>query len=258
VLLGLSLSKRALWMLPLYPFFALWIALAWERTFVSKDGTPAPGWKKIAWVLAALIAIAGAVAFATRAKWGATAPETLWVCVCAGCSVFGMFAIGINAAAGKRVVAALQTICVAAILTIAYEAVFRPINERRENRIEFFAQVKKKLGERPIVLVGDSSNEAVWYLHRPKEYIENVLVHELDTHFFNTPNKVLLIRKRDLDRFPKLQEVLVIEEEYSRGTKDKWLLTHADPSKTPDASLFVVPEKHRHRPERKAGDEDEE
>ena len=62
--------------------------------------------------------------------------------------------------------------------------------------------------------------------------------------------------KRDLDRFPKLQEVLVIEESYARGTKDTWLLTHADPAKKPDPSLFIVPEKHRHRPERKAADDD--
>lgn len=237
IALGLSVSKRYLYLLPMYPWLALWIALAWEKTFLSDETKPARYWPAIPFGLGFLFAGAAVAAYLLRDKWLAQSTELLWMSVIGTCCVLGLSSCGMQAARGRRVLASLQLIVVAGLLMIGYESLYRPLEERRENRKEFFSEVAKRLNGRELVMVGESSNEAVWYL-RPKVRLDNVPVAELKEHFFDKPGLALLIRERDLARFPKLKDAVIPEAVLRRNARDSWLLVHAHPENKPDPSLF--------------------
>jgi len=235
--LGLAVSKRALYLLPMYPWLALWIALAWEKTFLRDETKPARLWPAIPFGLGFLFAGACVAAYVTRAKWNAQNTEILWMGVIGACCVLGLSSCGMQAARGRRVLATLQLLAVAGLLMIAYESIYRPLEERRENRKEFFATVQERLNGRALVMVGESSGEAVWFL-RPKVPVDNVPIADLKEHFFDKPGLALLIRDRDLERFPKLKNALVAEVLLKRNTRETWILTHAHPQNKPDPTLF--------------------
>jgi hypothetical protein len=106
------------------------------------------------------------------------------------------------------------------------------------------------------VVLAETSNEAVWYLDRPGEFIDNPRFPELKAQFFDAPRGAMLLAARDkLDsprdpRMAKLKEAITIATEIPRG-KRTYVLAVPRPDRTPDPSIFVA----RKQAETDEGDE---
>jgi hypothetical protein len=123
----------------------------------------------------------------------------------------------------------------AAVATLGFEIVGRPIMERAEDRVAFFTEVNRRLNGRPVVLLGRSANEAVWYLDRPNEVIDNVRFPVLKEAFFEKPGAVLLADAHFVT--PELKDAVSIESELQRG-EDRYYLMVPNPARPPQPALF--------------------
>jgi 4-amino-4-deoxy-L-arabinose transferase-like glycosyltransferase len=179
IALGLIISKRDLYLLPLYPFLALWIGWAWERNFLAVEGS------------------------SLSRRWRIS----------------------------------MAALAFAAVGLITFEIIARPILERGEDREAFFRTVRERLNGRPVVLLGRSANEAVWYLDRPTEDIDNVRFPALKDAFFGKPGTVLLVLDDPSFMRPELKDAISIESELQRGP-DRYYLMVADPTRPPKETLF--------------------
>ena len=239
VLLGLIVSKRALYLLPLYPFFALWLAWFWEVKFLAREGEPCGKSLSAVFVLLPALLVGGCgIVVSKRELLGLQDTELALLLILCGAIAVQLFFVSRSMAAGLRVKATFQILAAAAALCIGYEAVVRPVHERDEDSVVFYRKVCEQLNGRKVVMLGDSSNEAVWYLNRPKESIDDVRYPDLKSRFFDAGEVVLLAKERELLSTPKLKDVLIIERMLERGN-DKWVMAVPDKSKTPDPSIFV-------------------
>src|SRR5262249_55228829 len=57
-IMGLAGAKRSLYLLPLYPFFALWVALVWDRVLSESTNRLRSAWKGLLITIAVLAALA--------------------------------------------------------------------------------------------------------------------------------------------------------------------------------------------------------
>jgi 4-amino-4-deoxy-L-arabinose transferase-like glycosyltransferase len=137
--------------------------------------------------------------------------------------------------------AALAVLAVAALLTIGYEAAWRPRYERQANRAAFYAALKEKLDGKPVVLLGLSSNEAVWYLDRPTDPIDDVRRPDLKARFFDAPGTRLLLPMKllDAETGAALKAALTFEVLPEERDGERYALALPDPAHPPDPSVFV-------------------
>ena len=257
-IMGISISKRPLYLLPIYPFLALWVAWLVDAAFLVHEGQNFC--RRCANVLAAgAVVLFGGLAVAAHwlpnlAQWfpklvppvRAEKAELLLMSVLfAGLAVVGASA-AVHLKAGLNYKALLRILAMAVALIIGYEAVVLPIRERDADRVSFFAAVRERIQNRPFVMNGESSNEAVWYVDRPNEELKNPPVEKLKAEFFEKPGVLMLAvlkkikLKHDVQIDPKLlSAVRVLGDPIVRGP-DKYILAEPDPEHPPDPSVFVA------------------
>jgi 4-amino-4-deoxy-L-arabinose transferase-like glycosyltransferase len=161
-LLGFAVSKRSLYLLPIYPFLAMVLA----RTFES--------------MLAYLVIPFGK---ATTAVFAAVLP----LCVLVTLKANGFLAH----------------------------------SERRE---AFYERIQSVVGDRSLIMFGESANEAVWFLDcRPT--VERLARADLQTRFLNQPDTVLLVSEKILAREPGLRDSLHVIFKHRCGEKSWTLAT---------------------------------
>lgn len=247
-LMGVAASKRTLYMLPLYPVLSLWLALAWERIFYAEGASAAPAalrklWGGLLGLLALLAGVAAAglaaaLALGRAARLGIpfefSAEETVLAWIFGLALAASAVLVLRDLKAGRRSQAGIKALFSIAALLMAQEAVIRPAQERFENRAEFYAAVAQAAAGRPLVLLGTSSNEAVWYLDRP---VDDVSMPVLKDAFFGTPGAVLLLDETEFRKKEKLRAAVrkLVSIPYG-GTE--YHLVEPDPAHPPEPSMF--------------------
>lgn len=239
LLLGLIVSKRALYLLPLYPFLSLWIAWYWENAFLAREGERCGKAWSAGFTIAGIAVIAGiTVAFRHRDELLMSGNEMPLLLIL-GVSIAGaLYLISKSLERGQRMQACLQILAVASVLCIGYEAVFRPIRERDADSVLFYKKVSERLQGRQLVMMGDSSNEAVWFLDRPNELVDDIRYPDLKARFFDAKEVVLLMKDKEMQSTPKLAEALALEGVIERGD-ERWVLATPNKYVTPDPAIFV-------------------
>ena len=101
----------------------------------------------------------------------------------------------------------------------------------------FYRAVRDCVGDRPLVMFGESENEAVWYLDRstPVDRLSRV---ELSTRFFRREDTLLLVSEKILAREPELRRSIVTLATLQRGGR-KFLIGRPDANAPPDPALFA-------------------
>lgn len=245
-LMGVAASKRTLYMLPLYPALSLWLALVWEKVFHAETEAGA-ALRKLWGVLLSAVAVLAGVAAAGFAvvlalgraeqigfKFAFSAEETVIACIFGSALAASAVLVLRDLLAGRRARAGFQALASVLVLLLAQEAVIRPAQERFENRAEFYARVAEAAGARTLVLLGTSSNEAVWYLDRP---VDDVSMPALKEAFFETPGAVLLLDEQEYRKKEKLRAAVRKLASIPYGATE-YHLVEPDPAHPPDASMF--------------------
>ena len=201
-IMGISISKRPLYLLPIYPYIALWVAWLLDATFLEKEGMSFC--VRCANTLGALLAVLfGGLAIAVHwapSRWPAFKPlpseMTMLSVLLVVLAVFGL-AASQNLKVGRRFNFMVQILSMAAALVIGYEAVVVPIRERDADRVQFFGAVRERIGDRALVTFEDSANESVWYMNRPDQEIKQLRRPDLKKWFESTPSALLLTPEND-------------------------------------------------------------
>jgi 4-amino-4-deoxy-L-arabinose transferase-like glycosyltransferase len=237
----LSLSKRGLYLLPLYPFASLWIAWTWEclDSNVAQNRFAAWLWK---WLLRLLI-VATPLAAATLA-WpdlpvadSASTAETILAVFCvvliALCAVFAWRQVGLSPAGGQ---AAGWLFAALFAALFSYEATLRPRIERAADLEGFYREIARFAGDRPLVMLGESSNEAVWHLDKPTDDVRRP---ELRKRLFDTPGALLLTTDKVLNdpQRPELKNAVRVLQTIKRKER-VFHLAEPDPQNTPANNIF--------------------
>lgn len=272
LVLGLAASKRSLYLLPLYPLLAVWIAWAWERIFLRRagfvecawgEGAPdaskpdarsvrkgesisSPSRLETVWsillgavgVLAALGAAALHVIL-LREPGGLGSSYGLGEKIMAGA---GNFALCVGAAmlirdlVAKRLgQASFQALALVAALGLLYEASLQPARWREEHRAAGYAELGEAVGARPLIWLGGKCSEAVWYLKRTVPNARRC--ENLGVLFFRVPEARLLVRDREWQASAPLRAAA--RELRSWKLKDEtYRLVAAEPGRTPDPLFF--------------------
>ncbi|HYF49683.1 MAG TPA: glycosyltransferase family 39 protein [Planctomycetota bacterium] len=244
IILGIAVSKRALYILPIYPYLALWIAHAWDEGFLSREGQPVAR-STVTTIKLLMIAVLGGGVFVAFMldRFEHLPNEQL----AAGLVFLAIAVCGFLAAQhlqrGARFSASLLVLFAGAFLAIGYESVIRPFEEREVDSRNFYAQVREHLNGRHVVVLGHTANEAVWYLDRPKDNIDNLRYPDLKAKFFESPGTVLLVPEKELNKKiigerSLLKEALIIEGKVQRY-KTTYLLAVPNPAVTPDPAIFA-------------------
>ena len=239
LIVGTSASKRHLYVIPLFPWLALWTAWFFERVLLQVEHLKAP--KFVSPLLLGFAALSVAL-FGSSLYWlpkmGGTTVEVV-VCIALGgiiAASFYLAARAVRAADYRRVIACAVTAAFA--LTLGREGVVCPIHERDLNLTEFYSGVRANLGERHLVIVGTNSNEASWYLERTPGPIDEIHASEMKDDFFDAPATAMLIAVPILNKLPLLKKsVLHISDELIRN-KTAYVLVTPDPENPPDPALF--------------------
>jgi len=237
--IGMSVSKRHLYLMPIFPFLALWVGWFFERSFLPRLSLPGGNiavWSIRAIGVVALLALGYVAAVLTRHD-----STTLEIVLCGLIGVLLLVACW-RAAAGwvtcntNYIVQCF--VAIALLMSFGDVSVILPIHERELNLDPFYAEVSKNLGDRSLVMYGTNSNEASWYLDRVPAPIDTILQDEMKTKFFETPNVALLLPTSFLNRSKLLKNsVKAISGEIYRF-KSPYQLVVPDPAHLPDEELF--------------------
>jgi len=239
LVVGTSISKRHLYLIPLFPFLALWVAWFLERLCFSGNEVSA---KPI--VAHLLRGVGGALflGFASTFFWlpkmGGLSAEI------AMCAILGTFVLVASIAAANavsnsnRVAAMGYMLVVPIILAFSMETVRRPIHERELNLTDFYTGVREKLGDRKLVIVGTNSNEASWYLDKTPGPIDQLKQEEMKSRFFDAPNTAMLVSQSLLSHSPALMGTVRPLSGTLVRNRDPFVLVEPDPNHPPDPSLF--------------------
>jgi 4-amino-4-deoxy-L-arabinose transferase-like glycosyltransferase len=240
-IMGLAGAKRSLYLLPLYPLFALWIALVWDRVLSDSLHGFRAVWKGLLITIAVVAALAAvALTVAGPMHWIRRLPplsdtETLIIAVMAVVMVAGAVLAIRDLRRGEDLRGSLQVLAMLAVVWLGYEAAIRQAEYREDDRFAFYAEVKHTAGNRPLAWLGGRSSEAVWYLDREVPNLR--LTARLKDGFFEIPGCVLIIREPELEAAPLLKKsVLELKRLELKG--DYFRLVQADPDHPPDPKLF--------------------
>lgn len=105
---------------------------------------------------------------------------------------------------------ALLVLAVVALLNLGLEIFVRPVREKFYARSDFYEQVNCVSAGRPVMFCGLDINEAVWYLDRPQQAIEECMHKQLGAGYLPPADRVLVVREDFLERHPELQHKLTI------------------------------------------------
>lgn len=245
VVMGLSGSKRHLYLMPLFPWVALWLAWYFERNFLSRSeklaeqvaGSRSVNLFKASGILLLLSAVGVAI---WLPKMGGT-PKESTLCVMAG--AVGLLALFAAAAALTKADYAgvlFRILALALLLAFTLEAVVRPIHERAMNLDQFYAEVNAHADGKELVIMGTNSNEAAWYVTHARGEIDEIGPRDLKARFFDSTGTNLLIAVSYLNKSPGLKQSLTgLSLEVSRNNMP-FLLAAPDRLHPPDASVFNV------------------
>lgn len=86
----------------------------------------------------------------------------------------------------------------------------RPPNSGTFAREEFYRRVDQLTAGRPVAISGLDIHEAVWYLNRPNDEIENCTQVQLAAGVLPPPTRVLVLREDFLARHIELQEKYIV------------------------------------------------
>jgi len=239
IVMGLSGSKRDLYLLPMYPYLSLWVAWYLERRSISREGQHGnTSLVNVLRVAGVLLFAACVSSLALLPKYGGIPLEQ------AACVVIGMlimialFLAGAALKQGKQIGFVSWILVAAIVLTVSLELVVLPIHERKLNLPQFYSAVGEKLDRRPLMIIGTNANEASWYLGNPAGRIDEVSNSELKERLFGKPNATLLVSKPHLREYPLLKEaVTIISGPFVRGGIE-FMLVQPNPAHPPDPALF--------------------
>ena len=257
LILGVIISKRALYLVPLYPFIAIWIAWGIEKSFLAPEGTPISKWLfgGVLGFAGLLFASVGALwlvpAFAAAsAGWGFEKSDLVLLSSILCAAAIILYRAALSGRRGFRYLALLQILAVACALSIGYESVIRPAHERRADSVNFYASLNEKLAGRPMVMFGESVNEAIWFLNRgEKDGKVDFATHPmLKAKFFESPGTVLVAKESELKATEGLAEAVFMdpasaEPRIKRGS-DWFILALPNPAHPPAESVFKAKSKH--------------
>ncbi len=274
-IMGISVSKRPLYLLPIYPFLALWAGWLVETTFLKKEGQSFC--TRCAYTLGAiLVVLFGGLAIAVGgfsdqllALLTKKFPDTLFkpmpseihmaTVLLVILAVFGL-AAALNLKVGRRFNFMVQILAMAAALVIGYETVVVPNREREADRIQFFAALQERIKDRPLVTFEESQNEAVWYLNRPTQQIKQLRRPDLKA-WFEHPDAVLLTPENDAKHKmdPRFRDAIrVLGPAIPRGDMS-FILVEPDPAHPPDPEIFKpLPAKSGHHQKQAEDDQGDE
>jgi hypothetical protein len=112
------------------------------------------------------------------------------------------------------------------------------MNERMANRQEFYREVDEALKGRPLVMLGHTSNEAVWYLDRQGERIDNLNFPGLKERFFGASRTRLLASVKDLAKKPALKKAIKTAPVKAMRSREEYVLAEPDPAHPPSPEVF--------------------
>jgi 4-amino-4-deoxy-L-arabinose transferase-like glycosyltransferase len=239
LIVACSCSKRHLYVIPLFPWLALWTAWYFERALLQKENLKAPSF-----VSPLLLVLAGATlaAFGYGVFWlpqlgGLPFEQAL--CFVLGLLIAACLFLSARAIQVRNYVRVTScAVAAAAALIIGKEGIVCPIHERDLNLTEFYSGVSTKLGDRKLVIVGTNSNEASWYLEKTPGPIDEIHTANMKDGFFGAPSTAMLISVSILNRMPLLaKSVTRISDEFIRN-KAAFVLVMPDPNNPPDPALF--------------------
>ena len=282
LLMGLAGSKRPSYLLPVFPFLVLWTAQAWDVVFLraAAGGAARPRVERAWGLLTGALAVAAAVAAVSLAVCGllgwpkvltlAPGERAAAVLAAIGLVVAAVWALR-ELAGGARERAVVQVLLMIAVAGLAHEAAVRPALDRRADRTAFYAELSEMAAGRPLVWLGGTANEVVWYCRQPVNRLTSYGL--LKEEFFAVPNALLVVRHREFGDEPDprgaresargsdsgavnarrmLREA--VRELRTTGLGDtSYHFVEADPARPPDPALF----NEAPTPERRAGGEGE-
>jgi len=244
LLMGLAGSKRASYLLPVIPFLALWAGLLWTRWEEPAEAEGRSLWTRLWPVLLGLVAaVAGLAALAVpilpwltfRGSWSLTSAE-IALSVGLALLVLGGAGWGIHELArGRRGAAGLSILLAAAAALADYHAVVFPAKYRAEGKPAFYAELEQALAGRPLVWLGGTANEAVWYLRCPVKRLVSYAA--LKDAFFAVPGACLLVRGREWESEPLLRAAVRELHTLRQGDRVFHLVVR-DPDRPPAPELF--------------------
>jgi 4-amino-4-deoxy-L-arabinose transferase-like glycosyltransferase len=248
VLMGLAASKRALYLLPLYPLLAIWLGGVWERLYLADEGL-ANGWTKAWSICLGIVAFAGPLAVGALALSGPLGVQAKgrFMLVPVEVAIAGIVALALLVAAvfavqelrsGRRARASLQVLLLVAAVGLAYEGILNPALWRRENQPAFYGQIASVSGERPLIWLGGTADAAVWYLRRPVQRL--LLLKQIPAGFLEKRDAVMVVRDKEWRRLPALREAVRELRALSLGDT-VYHLVERDPARPFDPAAFGVP-----------------
>jgi 4-amino-4-deoxy-L-arabinose transferase-like glycosyltransferase len=242
LIIGISISKRPLYMVPLFPHLSLWIALYIDQTFLSAEGSPGTSPLVNALRAAGVLLLGGC---ASSIWWlrgiGGQNAEVI-SCVCLGVAMLlAAFTAASFLKAGQRLSAALRLSVIALLLAIGVEAVVRPIHERALSVAQFYAEVSPKVGDRSLLVLAKNMNpnDASWYLgNAGGRRIDRVFEWDLKARFFDAPGTPLLVEVPLLLKSPVLKDSVIKRSDELFRDETPFVLVEPDPAHPPDPALF--------------------
>jgi 4-amino-4-deoxy-L-arabinose transferase-like glycosyltransferase len=252
LIMGIVGSKRDSYLLPIFPFLALWAAKCWDFVLSSSEaGEPScagqiRAWKTVAGMMAAVVVLVPPV-IALTGPLGIQAREGFSLSGEAIAVAIAMsIALAVAAAAtlrdlraGNLVRAAQQVLLMCAAGLLVHAAVLKPALDQREDRTTFYGTVSETAGSRPLVWFGGSANEAVYYCRRT---VNRPLTYgQIDANFFQVPDAVMVVRDREFDNpkepGPGLRTSVRTLRKIAYG-KQNFYLVEADPHRPPTPELL--------------------
>lgn len=235
LLIGLAGSKRSLYALPLYPFLALCAGMVWDRACSMSDTPQRAAWRAASILLGLLALAAPAAIFVASAKgWGTQSVLLVsgaCVAVAAGMAVWSFMK-------GQVGRAGIQTLLVIGAALLVFEATIRPaLDARKGDKVAFYNALNETAGtQRPVVYLGTSANEAVWFLDREVTRLLDAQA-ELGDTFFGTPGAVLVVRDKEFEAIAGLKPAVRVlrEMQYDRS---RYYFVEADPASPPKEGVF--------------------
>jgi 4-amino-4-deoxy-L-arabinose transferase len=240
-LIGLSVSKRALYFLPLFPPLALSIAWVWEQALLSHEGEVLWKRKRLRLELSLLLTIVCVAGGVLIWILGMRFPATVGEKVFASSALLVILVLGwlsiARFAQGRRWAGSVCILAMASVLVLAYESLATPMREREADRVAFFRQVKEKIGTHEFITFGESASEAVWYLNRAGRKIRSVRAPALKQYFFDAPGTLMLAPEKRIQKSPELFAALTVLAKIERGS-ESFILACPKEGVHPEPAVF--------------------
>jgi 4-amino-4-deoxy-L-arabinose transferase-like glycosyltransferase len=240
--IGMSVSKRHLYLIPLFPFLALWIGWFLERLCFKSEAQARPkaGVAYLLRVAGVILFLGFLSAFYWLPKIGGQSAE-LTMCAILGVVVLASALISARVASqGNRLAACGYMLIVPLLLAFSLELVRRPVHERELNLTGFYDSVREKLGDRHLAFIGINSNEASWYLEKTPGPIDQLKQSEIKSCFFDAPHTAMLVSLHYLNSSELLKTSTRPLSDTLLRNRDPFMLIEPDPDHPPDPALFKV------------------